>query len=808
MTILILSATKNRRGWKCIFSFFFFIFMSAGSLFAQTGTLKVRGIVTDNFTGTTPLIGATVQMKDNQNQTIQGTVTDKDGEFLFEKVTAGRWNFEVSYLGYKPAVLPNIMITAGQDNYLKIQLEERATQLEGVVITSKIDKTQTNNELATISARAFTKEETERFAGSLGDPARMVANYAGVQSANDQRNDIVIRGNSPSGVLWRLEGVEIANPNHFGTQGTTGSPVSMLNNNLLTNSDFFSSAFPAEFGNALSGVFDLKMRQGNNERFSGTAQVGFNGFELGLEGPIWFGENKPRGSFIVNYRYSTLGLLHLIGINFGVGTAIPKYQDFSATANIPTVKAGQFKFIGLIGKSAIELGRSFDEQEALSLNSLSKAEDYTSSLSVYALTHQIAIGAKGVFKSAVSYQQFNTGLLVDSIDYVNKKYLLRYAGLSNEDRITASTQFKYRFNTKNNITVGINSTTFLTNMSDSAYNSADARFYPVYEIKSKTSTLLQAHATWQHKFTDRLTLNIGVHGQYYGLSNELIGEPRVGLKWQFTSKQAFSLGYGLHSQIQSRDIYYYTGDIYSGITVDNKKLKSTRSHQVVLGHDFLFAKDFRIKTEIYYQYLYKAPTSVSFPQWSALNQGANYYYILPDTISNNGRGQNMGIEFTFEKFFSKNYYLLTTVSLFNSQYKGYDNVWRNTVFNTHYVINLLGGYELKVGKKNFFNFSARGIWAGGNPYIPINLNASIAEGKEVLDWNNAFSVKNPDYLRFDIRISYKLAMKKVTLEFAVDLQNILNRQNIFGNYYNPSTQSIGQIKQIGFTPMYLTRITF
>ena len=800
--------TRKMAQWKFALAFFFFfIFMSVNYLAAQTGAFKIRGIVTDNFTGT-PLIGATIQLKDKQNETIQSTITDKNGEFLFEQIAAGRWNFEVSFLGYQPAVLSNIMIASGQDNYLKISLEEKVVQLEAVTITPTFDKTKTNNELATISARVFTKEETERFAGSLGDPARMVANYAGVQSANDQRNDIVIRGNSPSGVLWRLEGIEIANPNHFGTQGTTGSPVSMLNNNLLTNSDFFSGAFPAEFGNALSGVFDLRMRQGNNNRFGGTVQVGFNGFEAGLEGPIWFGDNKPRGSFMVNYRYSTLGLLHLMGIDFGTGTAIPKYQDFSAIANIPIVKAGNFKFICLIGKSAIELGRSFDEQEALSLNSLSKAEDYTSSLSVYALTHQIAIGKKGVLKSAVSYQQFNTGLLVDSIDYINKKYLLRYAGVSNEDRITASTQFKYRFNTKNNITVGINSTTFLTNMRDSAYNSIDEHFYPVYEIKNKTSTLLQAHTTWQHRFTDKLTLNLGVHGQYYELSNEFIGEPRAGLKWQFTSKQTLSFGYGLHSQIQSRDIYFYTGDLYSGVSINNTKLKSTRSHQVVLGHDFLFAKDFRLKTEIYYQYLYNAPVSVSFPQWSALNQGANYYYMLPDTVRNNGKGQNMGIEITFEKFFSKNYYFLTTISLFNSQYKGSDNVWRNTVFNTQYVINFLGGYELKVGKKNFFNFGVRGIWSGGNPYIPINLNASITEGKEVLDWENAFSVRNPDYLRFDVRVSYKLVLNKVTLEFAVDLQNILNRKNVFGNYYNPSTESIGQIKQIGFTPMYLTRITF
>jgi hypothetical protein len=783
----------------------FFTFFISG--LAQGNGQKVEGVVLDAFTNA-PLIGAIVQLKDEKEQTVQGTTTDKNGEFFIENVPAGRWNFEISYLGYRAAVLSSIMINAGQNNYLRILLEEQVSQLKEVTIKSTVDKSRSLNENATVSARMFTKEETERFAGSLGDPARMVANYAGVQSVNDQRNDIVIRGNSPAGVLWRLEGVEIANPNHFGAQGTTGGPVSMLNNNLLATSDFFSSAFPAEFGNALSGVFDLRMRLGNKNRFSGTGQVGFNGFEVGLEGPIWFGDGKPRGSFIANYRYSTLGLLHLMGFNFGTGTAIPKYQDFSTIVHVPTVRAGSFKFIGLLGKSAIELGRSFDEEEALAFNSLAQATDYKSSLSVYALTHDIGIGTNSFLKTIVSYQRFNTSVLVDTIDYINEVYSLRYGAVDNEDRITASVQFKHRFNSKNNITAGFNSTTFLTSIKDSAFNSADGRFYTIFDINNKTSTLLRAYTTWQHHFTNQLTLNAGVHGQFYGLNKELIGEPRIGLRWRFMPKQSLNIGYGLHSQILPRAFYFYTGDQYAGVTVDNTKVKSTRSHHVVLGHDFLFAKDFRVKTELYYQYLYNVLISPTYPQWSSLNEGANFGSMLPDTVSNKGKGQNMGIEVTFEKFFSKGYYILTTVSLFNSQYKGSDNVWRNTVFNAQYILNLLGGYELKLGKAHFLNFSVRGTWAGGNPYIPIDLDASKAVGMEVLDWDRAFTVKNPDYLRIDIRLSYKLALKKVSQEFAVDFQNILNRKNIFGRYYNPTTKSVGIITQIGFTPMFLYRIMF
>lgn len=165
----------------------------------------------------------------------------------------------------------------------------------------------------------------------------MAANFAGVSIVDDSRNDIIIRGNSPIGLLWRLDGVEVPNLNHFSAAGTTGGPVSMINNNLLANSDFFTSAFPAEYGNAMSGVFDLKMRNGNNQKREYVGQIGFNGFELGAEGPF----KKGEGSYIVNYRYSVLGLMSKIGMKSGTGDATPYYQDLSFKINLPRTKIGK-----------------------------------------------------------------------------------------------------------------------------------------------------------------------------------------------------------------------------------------------------------------------------------------------------------------------------------------------------------------------------------------------------------------------------------------------------------------------------------
>ncbi|HET6993225.1 MAG TPA: TonB-dependent receptor, partial [Bacteroidia bacterium] len=307
---------------------FIFSFLALFS-FAQVPTQTVRGQIVDNQTKS-ELVGAIVLLADT-GVYMRNTTTDVNGNFRFENVSVGRHLIVFKYSGYKERSMP-IIVTSGKETVLNIEMEESVIQNEEVVITDESEKTKPNNEMTTVSARSFTIEETSRYAGSLGDPSRMAQNYAGVSGADDSRNDVVIRGNSPLGVLWRLNGADIPNPNHFGSFGSTGGPVSMLNNNILDNSDFMTSAFPAEYGNAIAGVFDLKMRNGNNEKFEFLGQVGFNGFEAGMEGPF---TKKHNASFLVDYRFSSLTLFEKMGADFGIGDAVPKYQDLSFKLNFP-----------------------------------------------------------------------------------------------------------------------------------------------------------------------------------------------------------------------------------------------------------------------------------------------------------------------------------------------------------------------------------------------------------------------------------------------------------------------------------------
>ncbi len=315
---------------------------------AQTFTQTIRGKVIDVDSKST-IVGANIILLNSD--TLMGAVSDVDGNFRLEKIPGGRRAIKITSIGYEDAMMSNIIVTSGKEVVLTVELREKVYTTGALEVVAETDKTKANNDLVTVSSRNFQAEETGRYAGSRGDPSKMVANYAGVSSGNDARNDIIVRGNSPLGVLWRLEGVDIPNPNHFSAQGATGGPISMLNNNLLGNSDFLTGAFPAEYGNKTAAVFDLKLRNGNNEKSEFTGQLGINGVEIGAEGPI---SKKDGSSYLVNYRYSSLQLFNELGIRFGV-SASPQYQDVCYKVNIPTRKTGVFTFWGIGGISELSL---------------------------------------------------------------------------------------------------------------------------------------------------------------------------------------------------------------------------------------------------------------------------------------------------------------------------------------------------------------------------------------------------------------------------------------------------------------------
>ncbi|MBL7797579.1 MAG: TonB-dependent receptor [Saprospiraceae bacterium] len=790
----------------------FLLFLFPFFLSAQTQT--IRGALRDQQ-AETPLIGATVQLLSAGGETLQGAMSNADGQFTLQNVPVGRQVLRVTYLGYEPLTVPNILVTAGKEVLLDLKLQESFSTLGEVVINGNADKDRPVNDLATVSARQFDTEQVLRYSGGRNDVAKLVANFAGVAANNDARNDIIIRGNSPTGVLWRLEGIPMPNPNHFSTLGTTGGPVSALNPNMIGTSDFLTGAFPAEYGNALAGVFDINLRTGNRDRYEFTGQIGaFSGMEALAEGPL---NRKGNGSFAVAYRQSFVEIASAAGLNVGTA-ATPKYKDLTFNADFGNTKLGRFSLFGIGGQSSINFLAAEIDTTDLFANPDENAY-VTSRFGVLGLKYSLLLNDRSYIRTvaSVSYSG-NT--------YESDDLLLDDAGPFRTNEV-ADDQVTYRlssyFNTKVNnrltLRTGVLAQIFAL---DSRADTRDRT--PDFDGDGKPDwwtqrdydgafTQLEAYGQAQYRLTENLTLNGGLRSLYFEQTDDLALEPRAAINWQPAAKSTISLGYGMHHQTQPLPVFLFRSQLPDGSTVPtNDNLGFTRNQHLVLGYDFKPAPNWRLKAEAYYQWLSQVPVDAYPSSFSILNTGADFIFPERGALVNNGTGTNAGVELTVEKFFSRGWYGLFTLSLFDSKYKGADGVERSTAFNGQYVVNALAGREFPLGSsgRRFLTLDTKLTAAGGRPYTPVNLEASRAAGKEVLYEDQAFSQRLDNYFRWDVKIGFRLnsAKRKLSQTFFLDFQNVTNNKNIFAMRYNTVRQEIGRVDQIGFFPDILYRIEF
>ncbi len=780
------------------------LLFSTQFLMAQNSTQTIRGSVNDKQSKLS-LMGATVQLMNTEP--LLGDASTADGKFKINNVPVGRYDLKVNYLGYKELIIPNIEVTAGKEIVLEIEMEENVKSLKQISISAS-KKHETINEMTSVSARSFSTEEVNRYAGGRSDPARLAANFAGVSSPDDSRNDLVIRGNAPTGVLWRIEGLDVFNPNHFATVTSNGGPVSAINTNMLKNSDFFTSAFPAEYGNANAGVFDLGFRKGNAEKQEYTFQIGaLTGIEAMAEGPI----NKTSGaSYLIAYRYAFTGVAQKIGIPIGT-TATPFYQDLSFKIVSGDSKFGKFTLFGLGAKSHIFFDHNKTDSTDLFANP-SINSHFNSDIDLLGLKHFIRLNDKSYFSTVVGVNYTASIYNEDTVLKATNALFHRVDNNTKQYRYTVNTSYNSKINSHLFLKIGVMDELVNFNLFYQT-RTTNTDWKNLWNYNNYLQ-LLQAYAQAKYNFTEKLTLNLGVHAQYLTLNNTNAVEPRVGLKYQVSSKSTFSAGFGMHSQMQTPDVYFYRVLKADG-TYDesNQKLGFTKSNHFVLGYDYLPAKDWRIKSEIYFQQLTNVPVTQYASSFSILNQGASFNPINQSDLINNGTGKNYGVELTIEKFFSKGYYALFTGSVYESKYKGSDDVERNTAFNGRYVGNVVLGKEFKVGKekRNRVTIDTKVTQAGGRYYTPVDLAASQTVNQEVLQGDAmAFTQKIPDFFRWDLKFGFTLNSHKHKVSQSVyfDMQNITNHKNVFAERYNPVSHQVNTAYQIGFFPNFVYRMQF
>lgn len=769
-----------------LFKFYLFLCLFLIQILVQAQEISqtVRGKIVDQVSNS-PLIGASIMILNTDP--LIGGVTNELGEFKLQNVPLGQHSLRVSYVGYQESILPNIQVNSGKEVVLEVFMEEDITQIQEFVVTAT-EKDRTINDMVVVSGRTFSVEETRKFAAAVNDPGRMAASFSGVVSTDDGNNNISIRGNSPNGLLWRMEGIEIPNPNHFINPGSSGGGVSILSAQLLSNSDFLTGAFPAEYGNALSGVFDLNLRKGNNENQEYTFQAGFLGIDVAAEGPI---AKNYRGSYLVNYRYSTLSLLSKLGLP--LGDFATNFQDLSFNIYLPTSAKSSFSIFGFGGLSDQD-----SEAESDSLKWESDGDRYSSNFlsntGAIGMKHSLTLNKSNFLQSTILFSgntiEFNESRLNQEI--VNED---RYQEQFGNSKITLSTVLNSKLSSRSSLRTGVYLNQLYYNLYQNNYD--EDQGIMVREIDSKGNTQsIQAFSQWNYKASDRLTFNVGLHYLELLLNNSRSIEPRLSASYELDEVQRINFGYGLHSQIQPLGTYFAEQEVNGTILHPNEGLDFSKSHHFVLGYDRSLNPFLRLKLEAYYQHLFQIPIKEGIDEtYSIINQ---QWTFATDPLINEGFGKNYGVELTLEQFTNNNMYFLLSTSLYNSLYKTQENVWRNTRYNGNLNVTFTGGKEFALKKNRALGINLRAIYGGGFRTNPILLDESIEAEETVFDENRAFEEQNPAYFRTDLRISLKKNKPNSTRTWALDIQNATNRKNVYGSYYDPTE---GEIITSYLTPL-------
>lgn len=761
----------------------------------------VRGSVADAVSGA-PVVGASVVLVRDTGAS-SGAYTDSRGNFRIRNVPVGSCNIRVSSIGYQSVSLNNVIVTSGKEVVLNVFLTESYVTAADVTVTEdrSADAALTNAEYAVVSARAFNLEDTKRYAGSLGDPSRMAQNFAGVVGANDSRNDIVVRGNSPLGMLWMMDGMVIPNPNHFGALMSTGGPVSILNANVLDKSDFLSSAFPSIYGNATGGVFDLRMRNGNSETLEFLGMMGFNGFEFGAEGPLGSG-----ASFLLNYRYSTLGVFQTLGIDIGVGTTVPNYQDLAFRVNLPLTNSSSLTLFAVGGNSdALMLGANVDTTLNDMYGDPGRNADVQYATGWVGVAYENTASESTLVKITAGASSINESYKGDSLDPVSKIPFRDGEASFVTERYSLSSSVRHKISSHSMLSGGLQVDVTNANLRnlDDIYTGNPR----VFVDGKGAATLAQAHVQGRHRLSELLTLTAGIHAQYQDLGGAFAVEPRAALSYVVSPELTVNAGYGMHSQALPIYLYMVESPSPSGPVKTNANLGFVRANHSVLSFDWFPIDAVRVKVEGYYQSLFDHAVESHVSTWSSQNIGGDFGPVNRDSLVNGGEGRNAGVELTAEHFFRNGFHALVTASVFESKYAASDAVWRESAFNTRYVLNVLAGKEFAFGS-DIFGVSVRFSTTGGRLLMPLDEAASRVAGTEIWDESKPWSERQSPYLRLDARLLYRTNYAGSTLEVSLDFQNVTDHRNVFLRRYDAQRQEIVTEYQQGFFPIPTVRFTF
>ena len=762
-------------------------------------TQTIRGQVCDVASGE-PMIGVTITVENDRSSesrqarldgrvmTIEGeangttlaTVSDADGNFIIYNVPVGRHSVRASYIGYEPVLLKEQLVSSGKELVLTLRMRESISELGEVVIKPRVNKQQPLNEMAQVGARMFSVEEATRYAGGMADPARTASMFAGVATGG-ATNGISIHGNSPQMLQWRVEGVEVPNPNHFADITEAGGGVfTSLNGTVLANSDFLTGAMPAEFGNALSGAFDMKMRVGNNTKYEHAVQVGTLGVDFASEGPLG---KKSKASYLMNYRYSFLEIAKkLHAINMEKETL--DYQDLSFKLNMPTQKAGTFAvwFTGLIDRYENEVPDMSDWETLWDMNDSWSRQ----SNCAVGLTHNYRFKNGGTLHSSVAFTGAYRKLGMNNYDELLTKTPCM-DGRNSQWNVIISTQHQHKFSSRYTMQNGFEHQHLDFNTWLDWIHETGGPLYRVYESEGNTG-LTRLYSNHKIALSRRFSTVAGVNVMWFNLNNQWLVEPRISVQYKTSPSSTLSLAYALNSRKESTDTYFVT--MADGNP--NKDLGLTRSHHISVSIAQRLGENAMLKIEPYWQWLFDVPVEKG-TTYSILN---HISFFQDRALTNDGAGRNYGIDLTLERYLKDGLYGMLTATLFKSEYRDAQGQWHHSRHDRGYITNILGGKEWMVGKakKNVFGINGRLTLMGGDRYTPIPEGTTFEDiakraDKSIpeIDGTNPYSAQMKMNVGYAFSVKYTINKRRTAHHFILEY---LQMKTFQGQTFDLKTREI------------------
>ncbi|MBX7041353.1 MAG: TonB-dependent receptor [Ignavibacteria bacterium] len=698
--------------------------------------------------------------------------TDSAGWFSFSGLSYNSYGVRISRTGYEAQIKSDLVLYASKPLELRILLEPRGITTGPIDVTANFFQRSSD---VNISSMNLDFEEIRRAPGATEDISRMLQSAPGVAIGNDQRNDIIVRGGSPAENLILIDGVEVPNINHFGSDGSTSGAIGFINTKFIYETNLLTGGFPVLYGDKLSGVVDISFRDGSKKNFFGDINLSIAGFGGLFEGPI-----SENGSYLVSVRRSYLELLK----NSIRLTSVPNYWDVNLKTTYSFSPTDKVSLIGLLGLDKIDFSGESAENNPYG-NSLNNQNTLATGVNYTKLLR------KGYWENVISDAYADT--YVKQIDSRTANPNFIYDARNNEVICRSNLNYALSRTVTLNAGVGgkfasVNSSMFLKGDTNAA-----GYYYDTINAVSEFNTYkLFGHANVTGKLlNDRLTVNAGARIDYFEyIDLKAYFSPRAGLSYKVTPVTQFNLAGGI----------YFQSPEYIWLSADprNKALNSIRCSHIIAGLEHYFMADLKASVEFYYKEYKDYAVWKDIPTYILVDGGTDFGPNIVGEAVSAGKGIVRGIDFSIHKKLSGyGLYGLLNYSFIHSGFSALEGGVKPGAFDPGHVLTLIAGYQLRNGWLAGIKFK----YNGGRPYTPIDEQASFAVNRAVYATDDFNSSRYPYYMRFDVRVDKKFDFSKSSLVAYLELQNVFNRENIYSYYWDDFDRNLETIYQWAFLPV-------